>query len=178
MRAGGPVGRRLDNHQREETVKPVRFAAFAALVVFVLGLFSLSVPVAEAKDKPNPKARHCILKTQKILVRAHHAVKKGHEGKADFRAAWIHQRAAWKQIHKDHPAVAAKLSLLARAAARKAIQANKGELKGEEATDSADDTAAAEGASEADVTAAVTAETATAPSEEDVLKEEPKEEEK
>lgn len=158
-------------------MRSIRIASIAMLVLAILGLAAVATPRAEAKDKKHPVVRGILARTHKVVVHAWKAVKKGNDGKGAFRHAWVHQKAAAAALRNDKPALAAKLSLLARAEARKAIRANKGEEPKDLATDTPEETKAAEGAAEADVKAAVEAEEKAAPSEEEILKEEPKAEE-
>jgi hypothetical protein len=152
-------------------MRSIRTAIIAMLVLAIVGL--CGAQRAEAKGK-YPGVHNLIVRTHKVVQAAWKAVKKGHEGKAAYRKAWIHQHAAGAALRNDKPALAAKLSLLARIEARKAIHANKGEEPKDVATDTAEETKAAEGATDAEVSTAVEAEEKTAPSEEEVLKEEPK----
>ena len=139
----------LSNPNEEEEAPMSRFRLVA------VGLcLALVCAVAQAKD--HPVAHHALQRTHQVIVHAAHAVKKGGEGKVDLRKAAVHQRAARAALHNNKPAVAMSLTLKARAFARAAIKANKGEtLTQEESTDAPEETQAAQGASEADANAAV-----------------------
>ncbi len=149
--------------------------SFRTLIAAALAVAALAValPHASAEGK-YPGVKKAIRRSHPVLVAAWHAAKKGGEGKGEYRSAVVHQRAAVRALIKDKPLLATKLTLVARFHARNVIRRNKQEVKPEHAEDMAEETKAAEGVTDADVQAAVQEDEKAAPTEDDLLKEEPK----
>ena len=104
------------------------------LITWIVGLgaltFTASSVDAATKYQLVRKAIHL---TQVLIVHAVKVVKEGGQDKADLRKAVVQQRAARWCVNHRKPVEAMYLTLKARALARKAILANKGEVpKGEE----------------------------------------------
>ena len=81
----------------------------------VLALVLLSTNAIEAQGKHPAKvtARQVLNRTRHVIIHAGQVVKKGGQGKEDFREAVHHQLAArWALLHK-HPVEAIALSLKA-----------------------------------------------------------------
>ena len=148
-----------------------------ALAVAAPGLTAImGDAVAHAQPKKHPVVRKALVRTSKVLVLAHKAAKKGGEGKALYRKALVQQLAARRALKNDKPALAAALTLRARANAREVIKANKGELPKDLAMDAAEETQAATGATDADVDAACAEVDKEVPAEDQVLDTPPSEE--
>lgn len=148
--------------------------SFRTLIVAALAVAALAVALPASAEGKYPGVKKVLRRTHPVLVAAWHAAKKGGEAKGEYRTAVVYQRAAVRALLKDKPVLATKLSLVSRAHARNVIRRNKQEPKAELAEDTAEETKAAEGVSDADVEAAVKEDEKAAPSEDDLLKEEPK----
>jgi hypothetical protein len=161
-------------------MRSLKIAAWASFLLVLFGFlaFQPEAALGKDKDKKGGGAKNVVVvkimkHTHKVFVHAWKAAKKGGQGKEDLRAAYIRKMASRTALKHDKHALAARLSLKARALSRKVIQANKGELSKEDSTDSAEETQEASGATDAECDAAVAAEEATAPTADQILAEEP-----
>lgn len=155
---------------------------FVAAAMFSLLLTGVAARPAGAGDDHGPGKQaprdpgiaKIVKKTDELLIRAHGAAKAGGEKKAEFRTAWVKQRAAREAMRHERLALSARLSLEARAVARKVIEANGQKLGPDDTKDDPAEIKAAEGASDADAEAAVKAEDPKTPSADEILASEPK----
>jgi hypothetical protein len=143
-------------------------------VVGIVFFFLFSGIEASAQKQPKKTApiisKIALAKTHKLLVAAVVAVKKGQLGKVQLRKGVVHQRAArWAYRHERLP-LATFLTLKARKFARDVIKLNKEKLAKKLETDDPKEIEAAVGSSEKEAAQAVSDAEKSAPSEDDIVK--------